>query len=116
MRDAAIVAIEVAPNQRIGYVPDFFEREEADELLEAFLSMDMAPETIRMFGSDTIMRRRTAQDRCRYAYNASAKKPVPWTPLLSDIRKRVERVAGRPGCSLDPVVSGRRRRHWLASR
>lgn len=95
MGDAAIVEIEVASGHRVGYIRDFFERQEADGLLEAFLAMDMAPEIVRMFGADTVTKRRSAQYGVEYAYNVSAKMPAAWTPLMRDIRNRVERVAGR---------------------
>jgi alkylated DNA repair dioxygenase AlkB len=89
-----VIEIEVAPGLRVGYVRDFFERPDADALLEALLATDMAPEIVRMFGADAVTRRRTVQYGVEYAYNASAKKPAPWTPLMQGIREQVEQVAG----------------------
>ena len=90
-----IVEIEVAPGHLVGYVQDFFERPDADALLEALLSIDMAPEIVRMFGADAVTRRRTAQYGVEYGYNARAKKPLSWTPLMQAIRERVKQIAGR---------------------
>lgn len=90
-----MIEIEVAPGLQVSYIRDFFEWRDADGLLEALLATDMAPEVVRMFGADTVTRRRSAQYGVEYTYNASAKKPAPWTPLMQGIRTRAEQVAGR---------------------
>lgn len=88
------IQIEVAPGLHVSYIRGFFEWREADRLLEALLATDMAPEVVRMFGADAVTKRRSAQYGVDYAYNATAKKPAPWTPLMQGIRTRVEQAAG----------------------
>jgi alkylated DNA repair dioxygenase AlkB len=89
-----ILNIEVAEGCRVGYIPAFFERHEADEMLRAFLMMDMAPEIIHMFGANTTTGRRTARYGAEYAYIAAAKRPEEWTPLMRHIRERAECCVG----------------------
>lgn len=91
---AAPVQIEVAPGLSVGYIPEFYPRRAADAVLEALLATDMAPEIVRMFGADVVTRRRTAQYGVQYSYNASAKTPVPWTPLMREMRESVEELTG----------------------
>ena len=52
--------IEVALGQTVEYIEAFYSKEEADDILRALLAVDMTPEVIRMYGRDTITKRRSA--------------------------------------------------------
>ena len=86
--------IEVALGQTVEYIEGFYSKEEADDILRALLAVDMTPEVIRMYGRDTITKRRSAQYGMDYDYNPTAKKSQEWTPLMLSIRERMESVAG----------------------
>ena len=86
--------IEVASGCWVEYIAGFYDLPEANELLRAFLVLEMTPEVIRMYGADTVTKRRTEQYGTDYVYNPTAKKAKEWTPLMLGIRERMERVAG----------------------
>ena len=86
--------IEVALGQTVEYIEAFYSKEEADDILRALLAVDMTPEVIRMYGRDTITKRRSAQYGMDYDYNPTAKKSQEWTPLMLSIRERMESIAG----------------------
>jgi alkylated DNA repair dioxygenase AlkB len=88
------VTVEVAPGYTVEYIERFYTKGEADALLNALLAVEMAPEVIRMYGRDTVTKRRSAQYGIPYAYNPTAKEPQPWTPLMLSIKERMEAVAG----------------------
>ena len=89
------VSLKIAPGYSIIYVPGFFEPREANELLRSLLALDMSPEVIRMYGRDTVTKRRSEQYGAEYSYNPAAKRSKEWSPLMLAIRRRVECVAGR---------------------
>ena len=86
--------IEVAPGYSVEYVESFYSSDEADALLRALLAVEMTPEVIRMFGRDTVTKRRSAQYGKDYIYNPTAKKSQEWSPLMLSIRERLKSVAG----------------------
>jgi alkylated DNA repair dioxygenase AlkB len=86
--------IEVAPGYSIEYIESFYSSEEADALLGALLAVEMTPEVIRMYGRDTVTKRRSEQYGADYIYNPRAKKSREWTPVMLAIRERMESVAG----------------------
>jgi len=86
--------IEVAHGCTVAYIPAFYSREEADKLLADLLAVETTPEVIRMYGRDSVTKRRSMQFGARYDYNPTAKDPVPWTPLMQLVRERMEQVAG----------------------
>lgn len=98
-----MVNIEVAQNRRVDYIPEFLYPREADVLLGAVLSMDMAPEVIRMFGADIVTKRWTAQFGVDYSYNATAKRARRWTTVMASLRDRVAAVTGRLDSALVQV-------------
>lgn len=86
---------EVAPGYWVEYVEQFYARDEADDILRAFLALEMTPEVIRMYGHDIVTKRRSEQYGVDYIYNPAAKKSKEWTPVMLSIRERMESVAGR---------------------
>ena len=88
------IKIEVAPGYSVEYIESFYSSDEADALLRALLAVEMTPEVIRMYGRDTVTKRRSEQYGADYNYNPRAKKPREWTPLMLSIRERMESVAG----------------------
>jgi len=88
------IKIEVAPGYSVEYIESFYSSDEADALLRALLAVEMTPEVIRMYGRDTVTKRRSEQYGADYNYNPTAKKPREWTPLMLSIRERMESVAG----------------------
>lgn len=95
MTDHRIARLQVAFGHHVLYLPGFLDCGQADAILDALLHIDMAPEVIRMFGTNHVTKRRTVQFGAEYNYNSTAKKPTPWSPLMTTIRQRVETVAGR---------------------
>jgi alkylated DNA repair dioxygenase AlkB len=86
--------IEIPPGHSIEYIEGFLSKEEADDALRALLATDMTPEIIRMFGRDTVTKRKSEQFGVQYDYNPTAKKAKPWTPLMVAIKAHMEAVAG----------------------
>jgi alkylated DNA repair dioxygenase AlkB len=86
--------IEVASGYPVEYIESFYSTGEADALLRALLAVDMQPEIIRMYGRDTVTKRRSGQYGADYIYNPTAKKSREWTPLMLSIRERLESIAG----------------------
>ena len=88
------IKIEVAPGYSVEYIESFYSSDEADALLRALLAVKMTPEVIRMYGRDTVTKRKSEQYGADYNYNPTAKTPREWTPLMLSIRERMESVAG----------------------
>jgi alkylated DNA repair dioxygenase AlkB len=86
--------LAITAGYTVEYLEGFFARQEADEALRALLELDMTPEIIRMYGRDSVTKRRSAQYGADYIYNATAKKSQEWTPLMLSIRERMESIAG----------------------
>jgi alkylated DNA repair dioxygenase AlkB len=87
--------IEIAPGHVVSYVEGFYAGAEADDLLRALLTLDMTNEEVRLYGSTWQCRRKTLPVGIDYVYNPSAKPAIEWTPLMRDIRERVETAVGR---------------------
>ena len=88
------MTIEITPGYTLEYTEAFYETQEADDLLRSLLAVAMTPEIVRMYGRDTVTKRRSAQFGTDYDYNPMSKKAQPWTPLMSGIRGRMESIAG----------------------
>jgi alkylated DNA repair dioxygenase AlkB len=86
--------IQVMPGCTVEYIEGFYSQDEADELLRAFLAMDITPEVIRMYGRDIVTKRRSMQFGVDYDYNATAKHAEEWTPTMRSIRERIESLSG----------------------
>ncbi len=86
--------IEIAPGCSITYIEHFYAADEADAMLAVFLTEALTPEVVRMYGRDTVTKRRSAQYGADYFYNAKAKPSAEWTPLMLRVKGRMEGVAG----------------------
>jgi alkylated DNA repair dioxygenase AlkB len=86
--------IEVAPGYSVEYIESFYSTAEAEAFLRALLAVEMKPEVIRMYGRDTVTKRRSVQYGADYIYNPTAKRSREWTPLMLSIRERMESVVG----------------------
>lgn len=78
----------------VDYINDFLATSEADKLLAEFLALDMTPETVVMYGKEHVTKRRSIQYGVQYNYNEGAKIAIPWTPLMLDLKRRMEILAG----------------------
>lgn len=87
--------IEIANGFGVEYLDEYLTLREADELLRAFMAEEMTPEIVRMFGRDTVTKRRSEQYGADYFFNPRAKPSKEWTPLMAGVRERLESVAGR---------------------
>ena len=88
-------------------VPDALEISVFREAIDFYKSLELfaqlrdevewKQETIKMFGNEIAIPRLTAwygdPDRS-YTYSGIALKPLAWTPLLNDLRGKVQRLAG----------------------
>jgi hypothetical protein len=68
------MTIEITPGYCVEYFEDFYGPNGADNMLGALLAINMTPEIIRMYGRDSVTKRRSAQYGADYNYNATAKK------------------------------------------
>ncbi len=91
--------IDIAPGYLVEYFPSFYAASEADKLLQDLLAVDMTQEVTLIMGREVTTKRRSAQYGRDYDYNPRAKKAEPWTPLMLEIRARMEAIAG-------PLVGG----------
>jgi len=89
------MTIEIAPGYSVEYFEQFYEPDEAHNLLRALLAIDMTPEVVRMYGKNHETKRRSMQYGVDYIYNAKAKKAQEWTPFMLSIKQRMEVVAGQ---------------------
>lgn len=86
--------IEIPPGHSVEYIEGFLSKEEADDILRDLLQTEMTPEIVRMFGRDTVTKRKSEQFGVQYDYNPTAKKAKPWTPLMLSVKARMESIAG----------------------
>jgi alkylated DNA repair dioxygenase AlkB len=86
--------ITIAPGFFVYYVQRFYEPTEAYDVLRALQQVEMSPECTRIFGRVIVTKRRSEQYGHDYRYNPEAKEGKPWTPLMSAIRARMQKVAG----------------------
>ncbi|MBZ5559501.1 MAG: alpha-ketoglutarate-dependent dioxygenase AlkB [Acidobacteriia bacterium] len=86
--------IEIAPGFSVTYIEGFYEPREADDLFHALVGLEMTHEEVRMRGRLYRCRRKTLPVGVDYNYNPASKSASEWTPLMLDIKTRVESVAG----------------------
>jgi alkylated DNA repair dioxygenase AlkB len=88
--------IEITAGHTVEYIEGFLSKEEADQYLRAFLELksSITPEVVTMFGRSSVQRRLSIQYGADYIYNKTAKKSHSWTPLMLQIKARMEAVAG----------------------
>lgn len=85
------------PDSEIIYFPDFFQKSESDAIFE-LLKKDISwqQDTITVFGKKHLQPRLTAlygNEGMSYSYSNIKMQPNPWTPLLQNIKSKVESVA-----------------------
>jgi alkylated DNA repair dioxygenase AlkB len=81
----------------LAFIHDFLEPQEADRVLGQLLaSIPWRQDAITLYGKQLLQPRLTAwigdQDS-HYSYSGLALVPQPWTPLLLDLKQRIESVA-----------------------
>lgn len=88
--------IEITPGHWVEHIEGFLSKEEADKYLRALLELksSITPEVVTMFGRSSIQKRLSIQYGADYIYNQTAKKSHPWTPLMLEIKARMEAIAG----------------------
>jgi alkylated DNA repair dioxygenase AlkB len=76
------------------YVPKFIEN--PDELYEESKKLSFTPETVKMFGKiSTLKKRQTVDYGVEYSYNAGAKKSIEWEPLALAMKQKLEESLGK---------------------
>lgn len=86
--------IQIAFGYFVDYIDGFYDPADADELFRSLLAEEMTPEIVRMYGRDTETKRRSEQYGRDYIYNPRSKRSKDWSPLMLDIKARMEAVAG----------------------
>ena len=86
------------PDADIRYYPYFFEQETADRYFQTLLTETTWEQcTLFVFGKERLEPRLTAwygDEGASYSYSGTTRHPKPWTPLMLEIKQRVENVAG----------------------
>jgi alkylated DNA repair dioxygenase AlkB len=84
----------------IEYLPDFLEPAEAGECLaRLWRELAWAQREITLFGRRVMQPRLTAwygEPEAHYSYSGLAHEPMPWHPLLHQLKGRVEAHTGLP--------------------
>ncbi|MBD2243009.1 alpha-ketoglutarate-dependent dioxygenase AlkB [Nostoc sp. FACHB-888] len=85
------------PDAEITYYPSYFTVEESDEILQRlFIEVNWQQDKIKCYGKEINLPRLTAwygdTGKC-YTYSKIKMNPMPWTPVLLLIKKRVEDIA-----------------------
>jgi alkylated DNA repair dioxygenase AlkB len=88
--------IEITAGYTVEYIEAFLSQDEADRYLPAILDLktSITPEVVTMFGRSSVQKRLSIQYGADYMYNKTAKASQPWTPLMLEIKARMEVVAG----------------------
>lgn len=88
------------PDAHIRYQPKWVDAQRADHWLQQL--SQQTPWTqpqIKLYGRSIAVPRLVAwygDTGAAYRYSGLVHDPLPWTPLLTDIRKRVEQEIGEP--------------------
>lgn len=86
--------IQIAPGYFVDYIERFYDTVAADGLFRGLLADDMTPEVVRLYGRDTVTKRRSEQYGRDYIYNPRSKRAKDWSPLMLEIKARMESIAG----------------------
>jgi alkylated DNA repair dioxygenase AlkB len=96
MTQAATLWQEPGPD--LAWRPGFLAQAEADAAFVALArETPWRQERIAVYGREVLQPRLTAwygDPGARYAYSGLALEPLPWTPLLADLKARVETASG----------------------
>ena len=82
----------------VAFYPAFFSRDDADRLLDALRETTAwRQESITLYGKPVAIPRLTAwyaDAGAGYTYSGITNVPLPWTPVLLEVKRAVERPAG----------------------
>ena len=88
-------AFQIAPGYELRYFAHFLGQPEADSWLARLLAeVPFRAEKIRLYGTEFVLTRQTAQYGKNYRYNATAPQAHDWSPLLTDLRVLVQQAVG----------------------
>lgn len=94
-----------SPKPDITYTPDFLDDEEQRDAMRRILATSpLQTHEVVVFGKRHETPRRTAwhaDPGCSYRYSGLTHEPAPWTPVLADLRERLE---SRLGVLLNSVL------------
>ena len=79
---------------KVLYFPDFLKEDYLEQLIQ---QVEWQSTTIKMFGKEILEPRLTAWYAgltVKYTYSNSTRTPTPWTPLLLELKKKVEEKSG----------------------
>jgi alkylated DNA repair dioxygenase AlkB len=86
------------PDADVQLARGFIEESEADTIFRSLLeTVPWRDEEVTVWGKRHMQPRQVAwfgEPGAVYSYSGSTLDPLPWTPLLDDVRRRVESVAG----------------------
>ncbi len=98
------------PNGELLYVPTLFPPQQAARYLDELLqSIAWEQKTIKIYGREMPSPRLTAwygDPGASYAYSGIALEPLPWLPILSEIKEHIEPVAT---CTFNSVLANQYR-------
>ena len=85
--------LTIAPGYILKYLPNFLPPAEATKWFERLLrETPWTAEVVTMLGKQHVLRRQTAQFGRGYDYNPTAQVAREWTPLMLEIKARVEQA------------------------
>lgn len=88
------------PDADLRYLPHWLDAATADRWLAALLAQTPWEQPqVRLYGRSFVVPRLVAwygDPEARYRYSGLSHEPLPWTPLLAEIRAFVERTVGQP--------------------
>lgn len=100
------------------FLPDWLDASRADRWLAALLAeTPWEQPQVRLYGRSFAVPRLVAwygDPEARYRYSGLSHEPLPWTPLLAEIRRAVEEAVGQPlnGVLLNLYRDGRDSMGW----
>jgi alkylated DNA repair dioxygenase AlkB len=89
-----LMRIEITKGYAVEYIEDFYVEPHSSQLLAALLALPLTAELVKRGGKTHVTKRRSAQYGVQYNYNPLAKKAENWTPLMLQIKERMETAAG----------------------
>src|ERR1700744_4262163 len=87
------------PVELLEYHPNFMDKQTSDKLLQKFIAETLWRQTTqKMWDKEYLTPRLTAwygDPGTDYSFSVSLKNPIPWTPELLKLKKKVEQAAGK---------------------
>lgn len=95
---SGLESVELRPGGRVEYQPDFLSPSQADRCFARLSSeLDWAQRPIVLFGRELMQPRLTAfhgAPGISYRYSGQTMLARPWTPTLTELKERLQRVLG----------------------